>query len=602
MDEEIAELLNQYFVAIKVDKEERPDIDAVYMEVCQMMTNSGGWPLTIIMSPDQIPFFAATYIPKRSRYSMIGLIELLAAVYDQWLNNRSKILESSKAIYHHLLSSNKYQNSGEEPTMEMLHLGIKQLKEGFDAEFGGFHKPPKFPRPHDLLFLIEYGSVQGDVEAITMAQKTLQQMYRGGIFDHIGGGFSRYSTDRQWLIPHFEKMLYDNALLTFVYAKAYEITGESLYAMIAKRTIAYAENELRGEDGGFYCGQDADSDGEEGKYYALIAGEIREQLGDGALKFCDWFGFTESGNFEGKNIPNLIKNLEYQTPPKEMEEWIPKIYQYRRTRTMLHTDDKVLASWNGMMIAALARAARAFEKTAYLDMAKASCAFIENHLKNSNGRLLKRWRNGEAAGLGQLDDYAYYAWALLEVYETCGEVIYLERALRYGKEMLDLFWDEENDGFFLYSHDAEQLIIRPKEVYDGAVPSGNSVAALVLYKLFRITAVNRWQEYSGRQLAFLAGEMGAYPISFSFALNAFMQVLRPGADLICVAEDITDMSAVRGFMKEQKIMNATIIIKTRTQMERLEHLAPFTKEYPIPEQGVAYYICENGTCHAPIFR
>ena len=228
MDEEVAKLLNKYFVAIKVDKEERPDIDAVYMEVCQMLTNSGGWPLTIIMSPDQIPFFAATYIPKNSRYSMLGLLELMSAVNDQWRNNRTKLLESGKAIYNHLRSSNKYQKSGVEPTMETLLLGIKQLKEGFDAEFGGFHKPPKFPRPHDLLFLIEYGSVEGDVEAINMAQKTLQQMYRGGIFDHIGGGFSRYSTDRQWLIPHFEKMLYDNALLIFVYAMAYETTGKSL--------------------------------------------------------------------------------------------------------------------------------------------------------------------------------------------------------------------------------------------------------------------------------------------------------------------------------------------------------------------------------------
>lgn len=601
-DQESAKILNDYFVAVKVDKEERPDIDAVYMAVCQSLTGSGGWPLTIIMTPEQIPFFAATYIPKTTKYNSVGLMELSAAVNNQWLNNRSEFLVSADKIYRHLLSQNKHQNLAGEPTTETLYLGIHQLKESYDSEYGGFHIAPKFPMAHDLLFLLEYGSIKEDYGATGMAEKTLQQMYRGGIYDHIGGGFSRYSTDRQWLIPHFEKMLYDNALLIIAYAEAYQLTGKMLYRRIAEQIIAYAVRELCDEAGGFYCGQDADSDGEEGKYYALSIDEVMEQLGTDGSKFCDWFGFTKEGNFEGKNIPNLIRNKRYEEVPEQFEELIQQIYEYRKKRVSLHTDDKILVSWNAMMVAALAKSARAFEKTEYLKLAKDTCKFIEKHLKNASGRLQKRWRSNEAAGSAQLDDYAYYTWALIEVYETCGEVDYLEQAVHCGAEMVALFWDEENDGFFLYAHDAEQLIIRPKEFYDGAIPSGNSIAAFVLHKLSRLTAENMWREYAQRQLSFMAGQMGEYPMNCCFALRVFLRTLLCSTELICTAEEITDMSAVREFIKEQRLVNVTLIIKTKKQMERLNKVVPFTSGYPIPEQGTAYYVCENDSCRPPVFR
>jgi len=601
-DMEVAALLNEHFISIKVDKEERPDIDAVYMETCQMLTGSGGWPLTIIMASDQIPFFAATYIPKNARYGSFGLVDLLTAIHDQWLSDQAGLLVSGNKIYKHLLDRNQHQKSAGQPSMEMLRLGISQLKENFDSEYGGFHAAPKFPMPHDLLFLLEYGNLEADDDCIIMAEKTLQQMYRGGIYDHIGGGFSRYSTDQQWLIPHFEKMLYDNALLIFTYAQAYEITGKNLYREVAGQTIGYAAKELRDEYGGFYCGQDADSDGEEGKYYALSIEEIQVLLGNDAEAFCSWYDITPGGNFEGKNIPNMIHNSSFETIPDAIQKSAEKVDQYRRQRTVLSTDDKVLVSWNAMMIAALAKSARAFENPEYLKMAKETCRFIDTHLQNAAGRLHKLWRRGEAAGSAQLDDYAYYAWALIEVYETGGEVGYLERALACGAEMIALFWDKENDGFFLYAHDAEQLIIRPKEIYDGAIPSGNSVAAYVLHKLYRFTAMNSWQEYAEKQLAFMAGKVGAYPMGHCFALHAFLRVLHQGADLLCASKQIPSMSEVRSFMKEQRIFNTTVTVKSEEQMRRLNNLAPYTVEYPIPESGTAYYICENGTCKAPIFR
>lgn len=347
-DSEVAELLNRDFVSIKVDREERPDIDSVYMNVCMAFTGSGGWPLTIIMTTEQKPFYAATYIPKNQKYGTVGMTELLPVIADLWKNKRRELLRTGNEIISVLKERKGRKN--EKISKKLLIEAADTFKSIFDRKYGGFGAAPKFPSPHNLLFLIRYSYYENDKNALEMAEKTLEQMYRGGIFDHIGGGFSRYSTDSRWLVPHFEKMLYDNALLIYTYAESYQLTKNELYKNVAERTIEYVLRELTDTKHGFYCGQDADSEGVEGKYYTFTPDEVKSVLGekDGS-RFCNSFDITEDGNFEGKSIPNLLKKIA-----EADNSTLKKLYDYRLRRTSLHKDDKVLTAWNGLMIAALA--------------------------------------------------------------------------------------------------------------------------------------------------------------------------------------------------------------------------------------------------------
>ena len=385
-DPEVAEILADGFVAVKVDREERPDIDSVYMSVCQAMTGSGGWPLTIIMTPDKKPFFAGTYFPKHNRFGSPGLIELLNAVSDKWAANRKSLLEQSDVVVDFLKareaagsSAGGRTGSGDDSTdnaaadsgaqnqtdpCALIEGGLAYFTKTFDKKNGGFGASPKFPSPHNLLFLMGQKGRKGE-KYLTMAEKTLEQMYRGGIFDHIGGGFSRYSTDEKWLVPHFEKMLYDNALLLLTYSQAWQETGSSLYRYVAERTAAYVKRELTDPEGGFYCGQDADSDGAEGKYYVFTPEEIRSLLHlEPAASFCARYDITPGGNFEGKSIPNLLSADNWTALPDE--DLLRILQEYRLERTVLHRDDKVLTSWNGLMIAALAKSARQLKNAEFL--------------------------------------------------------------------------------------------------------------------------------------------------------------------------------------------------------------------------------------------
>ena len=425
----IAEMLNRDFISVKVDREERPDVDSVYMSVCQAMNGQGGWPLTIIMTPDCKPFFSGTYFPPTARYGRAGLKELLAAVAEQWGQKREMLLSSAGQIEAYLKEQEKIPVSGE-PEMGLVHQGYRQLAGNFDGKNGGFGSAPKFPTPHNLMFLMAYGKREGQKQAVSMAEITLTQMFRGGIFDHIGGGFSRYSTDERWLVPHFEKMLYDNALLVIAYAAAYGATGEKLFEWVARKTLAYVEAELTHGRGGFYCGQDADSDGVEGKYYVFTPKEIGEVLGkDAGERFCRVFDISRHGNFEGKSIPNLLGNEEYKAIISEKN--YRKLYEYRLKRTRLHKDDKILVSWNGWMICACAKAGAVFGDPGYIKMAVRAEAFIREYLVKDN-RLQVRYRDGDSAGEGKLDDYACYILALLELYKVTYEADYLSRAAAWG--------------------------------------------------------------------------------------------------------------------------------------------------------------------------
>lgn len=595
-DREAAALLNREFISIKVDREERPDVDAVYMSVCQAITGSGGWPLTIFMTPEQKPFFAGTYFPKYGGYGRFGLMELLERVADLWKNNREELLKAGNQITA-AINRNPVSNK-REPDRKLVERAYAQLAGRFDHQWGGFGGAPKFPTPHNLLFLMRYADAMQEPKALKMVEITLEDMARGGIFDHIGGGFSRYSTDEMWLVPHFEKMLYDNALLLIAYVKAYQHTKRECFADTAHRTAWYILRELTSGEGCCCCGQDADSDGVEGKYYVFTPEEVQSILGEAdGEAFCRLYDITQSGNFEGKSIPNRIRSFEAGWDRKDPR--LKKLYDYRLNRTKLHKDDKILLSWNAWVMMALAKAGQILEEPSYLDAAIRIHGFIESKMVDENDRLYLRCRDGEAAYAGQLEDYAVYALALLELYRVTFDVKYLQSAIHRAKQMMELFVDKEQGGYFMTASDGEQLIARPKETYDGAIPSGNSVAAMVLQTLASLTGESEWQAAADRQLRFLAGEIREYPSASCFGVLATMDALYPHRELVCAARDGMP-GEVEVYLKNHPADDLHVLLKTKRNAEALAKCASFTIDYPIPEEGAIYYLCENGACNAPV--
>lgn len=595
-DEEVAKLLNRDYISIKVYREERPDIDAVYMSVCQAVTGSGGWPLTIFLTPEQKPFFAGTYFPKHGRYGQFGLVELLERAAYLWKNERQKLLRAGNEITQAI--NQNQSGSRQEPNRTIVETAYNQLKRRFDHKWGGFGSAPKFPTPHNLLFLMRYAHAMQEPDALKIATVTLEDMARGGIHDHIGGGFSRYSTDEKWLVPHFEKMLYDNALLLMAYVAAYQHTKEERFADVAHRTADYILRELTDAQGGFYCGQDADSEGVEGKYYVFTPGEIKEVLGeaDGA-EFCRLYDITDSGNFEGKSIPNRINATKDGLDREDSR--LRKLYDYRLQRTQLHKDDKILLSWNGWTIMALAKAGQALGEKRYLDAAIKAHQFIRKEMTDETGRLYLRWRDGEAANAGQLDDYAMYTLALLELYRITFDTAYLQETIHRAEQMMELFKDKEKGGYFMTASDGEQLIARPKETYDGVIPSGNSAAAMVLQRLALLTGEIKWQDAADRQMAFLTAAIGEYPASSCFGVLAMMDALYPHRELVCAAQDRLPDELLQ-YLKENPAENIQVLLKTESNAEALAQCTPFTQDYPIPETGEVCYLCENGACKAPV--
>lgn len=592
-DEETAEILNANYVSIKVDREERPDIDMVYMEVCQRLTGQGGWPLTIIMTAEQKPFFAGTYFPKRAKYNMAGLNEILDGIAKTWKENGKEIIQMSDKVMSLLHHRSTERNGEEGPDKHLLKAAVEIFENNYDNKFGGFGQAPKFPTPHNLLFLMRYAQLEEDDKAADMAYHTLIRMYRGGIFDHIGGGFARYSTDERWLVPHFEKMLYDNALLSYAYLEAYQMTKRELFREVAEKTLNYVLGELTDSGGGFYCGQDADSEGVEGKYYTFSEKEIREVLGEeNGVLFNEWFQIEEG-------IPNLLGNEECEMPNPKVEGFCRELAEYRKERTKLHRDDKILTSWNGLMIAAFAKGYQVLGEIKYLNAAKKAQAFLEENLTDRDGRLKVRFRENDVTGTGTLDDYAFTAFGLLELYRATFEVKYLERLVETAQLMVRLFWDKEAGGLYFYASDAEKLITRPKEVYDGAMPSGNAVAGYIFVQLEHLTGETVWAERNRRQLKFLAGQIKDYPAGYSFSLLAILEELYAYRDLVCVAADLKEMEPLQERLREKWRGNLAIVAKTPENRERIDRIAPFTTDYPMVEEGILYYMCQDGACMPP---
>ena len=590
-DETVAQAVNAAFLPVKVDREERPDVDAVYMAACLAMNGSGGWPLTVLLTPDQKPFWAGTYLPKDQ------LLHLLRKAARLWREDRAGVLVTGDTLTAHLQQEGQARPGT--PSRELVRQAVSQFAQSYDERWGGFGAAPKFPTPHNLIFLLRYAQLAKEEHAREMALHTLNNMYRGGLFDHVGGGFSRYSTDQHWLVPHFEKMLYDNALLALAYTEAFQHTRCPIYGKITRRTLDYVLRELSGPQGGFCCGQDADSDGVEGKYYALTPDELAQALGgvDG-LRFCQWYGITPEGNFEGKSIPNLLGQSQFDQDPEDMAALREQVYAYRLSRTALHRDDKVLTAWNGLAMAALARAGLVLDEPWYLDAARQTAEFLAEKLTTSDGRLLARWRDGDAAHPGKLDDYAFLAYGLLELYSATFDASYLTRAVGLADCLLKLFFDGERGGFYPYASDGEQLLTRTKEAYDGAMPSGNSIAALVLFRLSRLTGEMRWREAADLQLSWLAGAAEGYPAGHSFAMLACLEELWPTAELVITAQKPPE--ELRGFLREAPRLGLTVLVKTQENAGTLAALAPFTKDYPIPAQGAQYYLCQGGACAQPV--
>ncbi len=572
-DHEIAELLNRYFISIKVDKEERPDIDNVYMAVCQAFTGSGGWPTSIFMTADQKPFFAGTYFPKVSRNGMIGMKELLTSIHEIWNNDRNSLLEQSDKIIDHL---NKNEAVYEASDSELIHSAVSVYEHIYDKKNGGFGRAPKFPTPHNILFLLSYYERYKKEECLQMAEHTLLQMYRGGMFDHIGFGFCRYSTDKKFLVPHFEKMLYDNALLILAYCKAYAITKNKLYLEIAEKTADYILREMTSPEGGFYSAQDADSEGEEGKYYLFTPNEIFDVLGqkDGET-FNRHFDIRDTGNFEGRNIPNLLHS---DPADKSSEAFLPQLALYRKKRYSLHLDDKILTSWNSLMIAAMCELYIVSKKDIYLSAAQKADAFIQKHLCE-NDTLFVSFRDNQHGVIGFLDDYAAYIFADIALYKTTLDSKYLDRAKRMC-DKVECDFSDHTGGFYLSGNNSEELILRPKETYDGAIPSGNSLMAYNLVMLWLLTSDEKYEIMAEGQLDFLASK-AEYPTNHAMFLTALLEYTEPPMKITVVLDENTD----RGQLPLAVPSNAVVNL-----------LPQPTEEYPLKNGQTTYYVCKGHSC------
>ena len=612
-DEEVAALLNNYFVSVKVDREERPDVDHIYMAVCQAVTGQGGWPLTIVMTPDKKPFFAGTYLPKHAKWGRPGLLEVLSMLKEQWDQKRDKIEEIGEKLAQSLKQRTVTPDKGQ-LSQATLDQAFSQLLNDFDPTYGGFGPAPKFPTPHNLLFLMRYWRRTGDKKAIAMVVKTLDAMSRGGIYDHVGYGFARYSTDNKWLAPHFEKMLYDNALLCYAYVEAYQCTGDPDLARISEEIITYVMRDMTSPGGGFYSAEDADSEGVEGKFYAWSRQEILEILGPelGEL-FTDVYNVTAAGNFEhGASILNLIQHDLYDYAAKhkldinELESKMlaarDKLYQVREQRIHPFKDDKILTAWNGLMIAALAKAARVLQREDYAKAAEQAVEFVYSKLTAEDGkRLLARYRDGHAAYLGYIDDYAFLLWGLLEVYETTFNPQYLRQALELSKALSRLFWDQENGGFYFTGNDSEELLLRPKEIYDGAMPSGNSVAALALLKLARLTEDDVYTAMVESMFNCFSREVSHYPRAYTYFLLAVDYYLSAPSHIVIAGDrEDSEVQAMLALAAQKFMPETTVIYNDPGHQTDNWQLIPVAAGQEAVGGKATGYICENFACQRPV--
>ncbi len=616
-DEEVAALMNDTFVSIKVDREERPDIDGIYMTVCQAITGSGGWPLTVIMTPEQKPFFAGTYFPKEDRFGRMGMINMAKRIKKLWQTNKEQLLQSADEISGIVEHANKIQGE-EEISKSIFDKAYTEFNNRFDSEFGGFGTAPKFPTPHNLSFLLRYWKRSKDEHALQMVQKTLTRMREGGIFDQLGFGFHRYSTDKRWLVPHFEKMLYDQAQLVEVYIEIYQATKKELYKKTAEEILEYVQRDMTSPEGGFYSAEDADSEGVEGKFYLWEYEEVKEILDDEDFNiFPETFNVFKDGNWiesvrEGKKGTNILHtetniaelsqkfNLSADEIKNKLEKIRKKLFDEREKRIHPFKDDKILTDWNGMMISAFSKAYQVSGKKNYKEAAEKAFDFVRSSLMNNEGRLFHRFRNNEKSILGNLDDYAFFIKALLDLYESTFKTDLLALALRLNDDVIKLFADEENGGFFFTSIDSEKLLARQKEIYDGAVPSGNSIMMLNLLRIARITGKTEFESRALQLSKTFSKMVNNSPAGFTQLLNALDFAFGPTKEIIVISgQKSKDFESMLDLLNSSFFPNKTLIVKYEDDNSIVD-LAGYLSDYRMLDVKTTVYICENYVCNQPI--
>ena len=618
-DDEVAALLNKYFVAVKVDREERPDIDQVYMAVTQALTGRGGWPNNVFLTPDKKPFFAGTYFPKQARWGLPGMMDLLPRIAEVWQKDRENVEKSAQQITDQLASRGN-PGPGAPINPDILNKARNMLANAYDPKYGGFGQAPKFPTPHILSFLLRRYHHNQDKQALEMVEKTLTQMRLGGIHDHIGFGFHRYSTDGQWLVPHFEKMLYDQALLAMAYTEAYQATGKEFYSHTVKEILTYILRDMTSREGGFYSAEDADSEGVEGKFYLWTLPQVQDIIGlkeTGTLKKV--YSIEIDGNFKsqdaeqpaGSNILHLKKTLpefavELGISEKQLIQQLERnreqLFKIRKQRIHPFKDDKILTDWNGLMIAAMAKAGRILDEPTYATAAVKAADFIMSRLRDKNGRLLKRYRAGNAGLTAHLDDYAFVVWGFLELYQTTFRTIYLQEAIRLNDLMIKHFWDNQNGGLFMTADDGEKLLIRNKKIYDGAIPSGNSVAALNLLRLGHITGRQGYLQKAESIGKAFAGSINRYPPGYSHLMMALEYALQPNYEVVIAGKPrADDTRAMLKALRKPFLPGKVVLVRPADNKEAaaIVRLAPYT-EFMVPKEGKATaYVCTNFICKLP---
>lgn len=606
-DNEVAGLMNDAFVCIKIDREERPDLDSAYMTVCQIMGRNCGWPLNLIMTPEKKPFFAASYIPKNRRFGSLGMIDLVPQISQIWKTRRVELEEFGTELRQRIEILER-RTPGNELVKDDFDDAYERLFSRFDAENGGFDSAPKFPTAHNLLFLLRYWNRYREKNALSIVTKTLSSMRAGGIFDQVGFGFHRYSTDSHWLVPHFEKMLYDQAMLALAYVEAYQATGSMSYKNTAKEVLEYVLRDMTSPEGGFYSAEDADSEGEEGKFYVWTEEEIRRVLpSDDAKAALSLFGVASRGNFNetggspsGKSILHFVRPLEEMAsdPQVSIDLLISKtarirtaLFEAREERVRPARDEKVLTDWNGLMIAALAKVGRALNEGRYVEAAARAANFVRERLRNSNGKLFHRYAQGERAIEGFLDDYAFFAWGLLEVYQANLEEEFKDTAFATVEKMMELFWDEKEGGFYFTSGRGADYMPKQKQVYDGALPSGNSVALLDLLLASRMSTDSRFENSADRMSKTFAREIRESPAAHTFFLCAVDLAVGPTYNVTVVGDPRNkDVKTMLKAFNDHYLPNAVLSMKLPER--------PGLGYEQINGRATAY-VCRDKACFAP---
>ena len=602
-NEEIAKLMNEHFVNIKVDREERPDVDQIYMNAVQMMTHHGGWPMTVFLTPEAVPFYGGTYFPPQDRYNMPGFPRVLIGVAEAYRDRQDDIRETGASLVSELQRLSVTSGSDQPVEQELLDAAYAGMIRTYDATNGGFGGAPKFPPAMALEFLLRTHVRTGNQDALEMVRHTCQKMANGGMYDQLGGGFHRYSTDARWLVPHFEKMLYDNALLSRLYLHYFQVSQEPLARQTVEGILDYVLREMTDASGGFYSTQDADSEGHEGKFFVWDIEEIRSTLGErDATLFCSYYNITPSGNFEGKNIPNVTHTAEQVAQEHEvslselqasLSESTRKLFELRERRVKPDRDEKVLTAWNGLMMASFAEAGVVLDRADYTDAARRNAEFVLSNLRK-DGTLLRTWKAGVAKFNGYLEDYSFLIEGLVTLFETTGEFRWLTEAQTLTERMIEEFWDEQNGGFFFTGKSHENLIVRSKDYFDNATPSGNSVAAIALLRLATLTGKENYRNLSIAVLREIGETARRYPSGFGYALSAVDFLLSTPKEIAIVGKDRGDIGPLLREAWKRYLPNK--VVAPGFGDENI----PLLENRPLQNGRATAYVCVHYACQQPV--